>query len=120
MTNDDGGPSPETRGDAAPEAPARTIQMHVAEKDMTTTYANGFRTNATPEEVVFDFGLNLMASVAKDADPQMNFQVNQRVIMNYYTAKRLALALTRLIHRHEEQFGEIELDAAKRRRSGSA
>jgi Protein of unknown function (DUF3467) len=95
----------------------RQVHLRIAEQDMKTAYANAFRTNATPEEVVLDFGLNLPAQTAKDAEPQMDFRLNQRVIVNYYSAKRLALALTRLIHRHEEQFGEIELDAGKRRSS---
>jgi hypothetical protein len=37
--------------------------------------------------------------------------------MNYYSAKRLAITLSQLIRRHEEQFGELELDVAKRRKN---
>jgi hypothetical protein len=95
----------------------RQVQLRIAEQDMTTSYANAFRTNATPEEVVMDFGLNLPAQAAKGGEPQMDFRLNQRVILNYYSAKRLAMALSRLIHHHEEQFGVIELDAGKRRKS---
>ena len=51
--------------------------------------------------------------------PEILFQVNQRVIMNYYSAKRLAITLSQLIRRHEQQFGELELDVAKRQ-SGQA
>ena len=46
------------------------------------------------------------------------FKINDRVIMNYYSAKRLAITLSQLIRRHEEQFGELELDVAKRRLAG--
>jgi len=49
--------------------------------------------------------------------PEILFQISERVIMNYYSAKRLAITLSQLIRRHEEQFGELELDAAKRRKN---
>jgi hypothetical protein len=37
--------------------------------------------------------------------------------MNYYSVKRLAITLSQLICRHEEQFGELELDVQKHRKS---
>jgi hypothetical protein len=37
--------------------------------------------------------------------------------MNYYSAKRLAITLSQLIRRHEEQFGELEMDVNKRRKT---
>ena len=40
------------------------------------------------------------------------------MILNYYTTKRLAITLSQLIRRHEDQFGELELDVAKRRKDG--
>ena len=44
------------------------------------------------------------------------FQVNERIVLNYFSAKRLAITLSQLVRRHEEQFGEIELDVAKRQK----
>ena len=35
--------------------------------------------------------------------------------MSYYSAKRLALALRRIVRSYEDEFGEIELKAANRR-----
>jgi hypothetical protein len=46
------------------------------------------------------------------------FQIGERIIMNYFQAKRLALTLGQIVRRHEEQFGEIELDVNKRRKTG--
>jgi hypothetical protein len=91
------------------------VQLRIDEKAMNSHYANAFRTNATAEEVILDLGLNLLAPGGKETQPEMHFQLNQRVILNHYSAKRLVLALGQLIRRHEEQFGEIELDASKRR-----
>ena len=53
----------------------------------------------------------------QEGQPQILFQVNDRVIMNYYSARRLAVTLSQLIRRHEEQFGELEMDVAKRKKS---
>jgi hypothetical protein len=84
---------------------------------MKTSYANAFRTNGTAEEVMLDFGLNLVNPAGQQENqPQVIFQVNDRVIMNYYSAKRLAVTLSQLIRRHEEQFGELEMDVQKRRK----
>ena len=35
--------------------------------------------------------------------------------MNYYATKRLAITLSQLIRRYEEQFGVLELSASKRK-----
>lgn len=95
----------------------KQIRVRVDERGMNTSYANAFRTNGTAEEVILDFGLNLLASVAPDKDvPEITFQVQERVILNYYSAKRLAITLGQVIRRHEDQFGELEMDVAKRRR----
>ena len=95
----------------------RQIRLRVDERNMRTSYANAFRTNGTAEEVMLDFGLNQMSPVAQGQDqPEITFQVSDRVILNYYSAKRLAITLGQLIRRHEEQFGELEMDVARRRK----
>ena len=93
------------------------VRVRIDERAMTTSYANAFRTNGTAEEVMVDFGLNLVSPPGKEGDQaEIIFKVNDRVILNYYSAKRLALTLSQLLRRHEEQFGQLELDVAKRRK----
>ena len=93
----------------------RQVRLRIDERDMRTSYANAFRTNGTSEEVMLDFGLNLVVPPAQqDAQPEILFRVSDRVILNYYSAKRLAISLSQLIRRHEQQFGELELDVSKR------
>lgn len=96
------------------------IKVAIDERNMQTAYANAFRTNGTAEEVMLDFGLNIVnptnPAVAQENQPQIIFRINDRIIMNYYSAKRLAITLGQLIRRHEDQFGELELDVAKRRK----
>ena len=99
----------------------RQVRLRIDERNMRSGYANAFRTNGTAEEVMLDFGLNVVNPLAQQKpkdQPEIIFQINERVILNYYTAKRLAITLSQLIRRHEEQFGELELDVAKRRKDG--
>ncbi len=98
----------------------RQLRVHVDERDRQTTYTNSFRSNATAEEVILDFGLNVgvqrgaqsQGEDAKVAD--MVFQVSNRMVMNFYTAKRLALSLGQMVQQHEQQFGELKLNVADR------
>lgn len=91
------------------------IPLRIVERDVNASYANGFRTQTMTDEVLIDFGINqIVPSAANQQQPEILFQINQRVIMNYYSAKRLAMTLSQLIRRHEEQFGELELDPNKR------
>lgn len=99
-------------------AGTQEVVLRVDERNLKTSYANAFRTNGTAEEVMLDFGLNLLAAPSKEGgQSDIIFQVNERVILNYFQAKRLALALGQIITRHEAQFGELELDINKRRKN---
>lgn len=74
------------------------------------TYANFCRVTATPEEVLLDFGLTSQPFGAGRQD----VKANQRVVMNFFTAKRLLSAIGMTIQRHEQTFGAIELDVSRR------
>ena len=92
------------------------IRIRLDEREMKTAYANAFRTNGTAEEVMLDFGSTWSSpGPGQQSQPEIIFQVTDRIVMNYYSAKRLAITLSQLIRRHEEQFGELELDVTKRR-----
>jgi len=110
-------PDDNVQQQAAQQA-GRQVQLRLDERQMQTTYANAFRSNGTAEEVMLDFGLNTPAPVQRDK-PEILFQVTNRIIVNYYSAKRLAMTLTQIVRRHEEQFGELEMDVTKRRSGGS-
>ncbi len=123
MAKKDGGNTPADKPieeQAREQTGQRQVRLRIDEAHLQTCYANAFRTNGTHEEVMLDFGLNLTEPTpGEESQPQIVFQVNQRVIMNYYSAKRLAIALSQAVRRHEEQFGEIELDVNKRRQAGT-
>jgi len=80
------------------------------EKDAHIAYSNFARVTSTAEEVIIDFCLN--------PNPfhtgRQEIPVAQRLIMNFYTAKRLFSALGMTLQRHEGTFGPIELDIRRR------
>ena len=118
----DGKPAPSGKPieqQAAEQTGQKQIRVGIDERNMGVSYANAFRTNGTAEEVMLDFGLNVAnPGAGQPNQPDVVFQINDRVILNYYSAKRLAITLSQLIRRHEEQFGELELDVAKRAKPG--
>ena len=74
------------------------------------SYANFCRVTGTPEELIIDFGLNNQPmGVPTEAIP-----IAQRIIVNFFTAKRLLGALSMSVQRHEAAFGVLETDVQKR------
>jgi len=74
------------------------------------TYANFCRVTGTPEELIIDFGLNPQPIGV----PTSPITVTNRIVTNFYTAKRMLLALQTTIQRHEQMFGTLEIDVQKR------
>jgi hypothetical protein len=106
--------------EGAPTAPQQgaqqTTEVHVDDSGTLPSYSNFCRVTATPEEVILDFGLNPQPF----ATGRQDVKANQRIVMNFYTAKRLLTALGMTIQRHEGTFGSIELDVRRRAGSGAA
>ncbi len=86
------------------------VQVPVDESHITGTYANFCRVTGTPEELIVDFGLNKQVG---GTSPE-TIQLTQRIIVNFFTAKRLAYALGHAVTRHEQAFGTLEIDVQKR------
>jgi hypothetical protein len=94
----------------------KQIRVRIDERSLQTSYVSGFRPTMTAEEVMLDFGLNLIRPTGnKDNPAELVFQASNRLIMSYFSAKRLAIVLSQIVRRYEQQFGQIELNAAKRR-----
>jgi hypothetical protein len=77
-------------------------------------YANFCRVTGTPEELIIDFGLNPQPFGV----PTQPIAITQRIITNFFTAKRMLHALSLTIQRHEGTFGVLETDVQKRVRPG--
>lgn len=93
------------------------VRVQLDERDMKTVYANAYRIHTAAEEVVLDFGFNMPDPNAQQSQqaPQLLFKVTDRVILSYGSAKRLAMSLTQLVKRYEQQFGEIPVQPGQRR-----
>jgi hypothetical protein len=86
------------------------VPVPVDDSHITGPYANFCRVTGTPEELIVDFGLNKQVG---ETSPE-TIQLTQRIIVNFYTAKRLAYSLGHAVARHEQAFGNPEIDVQKR------
>jgi hypothetical protein len=98
---------------AAAQAQQR-VQVEIDDTKALALYANFCRVTGTPEELIIDFGLNPQPFGV----PTQPIAITQRIISNYYTAKRMLHALQLTIQRHEATFGVLETDVQKRVRPG--
>jgi hypothetical protein len=100
--------------DAPAIAPAQaTGQFQVDTTNLSAAYANFCRVTGTPEELVLDFGLNTQMSPV----PNEPVKLTHRLVMNYFTAKRLLAALHMAVQQHENAYGVLETDIQKRMRT---
>lgn len=104
--------APDTAESQQQQQPQQSVQIQVRDDEAIACYANFCRVTGSPEELIVDFGLNPQP-VGIPKDP---IHVKQRVIMNFFTAKRLLAALQMSVQRHEAVFGVLETDIQKRLR----
>ncbi len=90
------------------------VQVQIDDSKVMAAYANFCRVTGTPEELIIDFGLNPQPF----GIPTEPIPVTQRIIINFFTAKRMLHALQLTIQRHEATFGVLETDVQKRVRPG--
>ncbi len=118
MAKTDDKPTKETRdaqNDAQAPAPApqpaqQRPQIEIDDSKANAAYSNFCRVTGTPEELILDFGLNPQPfGVPKEPIP-----ITHRLIVNFYTAKRMLQALQLTIQRQEATFGVLETDVQKR------
>lgn len=102
-------PEEAAQGGEAQQQPQRP-RVEVDDKGAICTYANFCRVTGTPEELILDFGLNSQPYGVLN-EP---VEVKQRIVTNYFTAKRMLQALHLSVQRHEQAFGVLETDVQKR------
>jgi hypothetical protein len=103
---------PETNVPAPPAqgAPAPQVQPTIEPENLEPIYTNFARVTGSPEELILDFGLNTQPI----GNVNTPVRISERLVMNYYTAKRLWHTLAVSLQRHEETFGVLETDVTKR------
>ncbi|NLF68756.1 MAG: DUF3467 domain-containing protein [Candidatus Anammoximicrobium sp.] len=120
MAKEEKAPEVAEEQQAPAEQPARPAppqaQLRVDDSNIVALYANFCRVTGTPEELIIDFGLNPQP-IGIPTEP---IKVGQRIIVNFFTAKRLLAALSMSVQRHEAVFGVLETDINKRLRMPQA
>jgi hypothetical protein len=100
---------------AAPvQQPQQPQALVVDASKANAAYSNFCRVTGTPEELIVDFGLNAQPMGV----PTEPIEITQRIVVNFFTAKRLYAALQMSLQRHEAAFGVLECDVQKRVRPG--
>jgi len=76
--------------------------------DMATSFANVVNIQGTREQVEFFFGIN--HSWGADTEGPVQVDLNNRVIMTPYAAKRLHLILTGVLREYEARHGVLKVE----------
>ena len=105
--------TPAATATEAQAAQPQQVQFSVDTIGMTSSYTNWYRVTGTPEELILDFGLNPQMGQM----PTEPIKLTDRLVMNFYTAKRLLNALHFAVNRHESFFGALEVDVQRRLRN---
>lgn len=95
-----------------PSAAQQAPQFPTDYSSLSTVYTNFCRVSVTPEEMVLDFGLNTQMTPT----PNEPIKLTHRVVMNFFTAKRLLGALMNVVNQYENTYGALELDFQRRMR----
>lgn len=91
-----------------PNQPANatpTVQFDVSK--LQSSYANVCNVSSTREEVVLSFGAN---NVWELGQANVQVQMMNRIVLNPYSAKRLAAVLNRVVAEYESKFGPLKDD----------
>ena len=98
------------REGAAESRQSASTNISIDDSKAIACYVNFCRVTGTPEELIIDFGLNPQPFEI----PTQPIAVVQRIITNFYTAKRMLYALQLTIERHEATFGTLEVSVERR------
>jgi hypothetical protein len=102
--------------EAQPQTPAQPQQMQVPIdfSSLTSGYVNWFRFTGSAEELIIDLGLAPQLGQMPPSEP---IKLTHRLVMNFYTAKRLLQNLNRAVGIYESHYGALETDMQRRMRT---
>ena len=86
------------------------VQVQLDDTNATVSYASTVQVRGSAEDITIDFAGPLRSTSPKIA----KLTIDQRIILNPYAAKRLALAIGQAISQYEKTYGQLELDPRKR------
>jgi len=114
----DEGRIPEAQPPAGGQGPAQQgqpqqIQVPVDLSSLASGYVNWFRFTGSAEELIVDLGLAPQLGQMPPTEP---IKLTHRMVMSYYTAKRLLQNLHRAVSIYEGHYGPVEVDPNRRLR----
>ena len=86
------------------------MQLQIDDSQTPVTYSTTVRVWGSAEEINLDFA----GPIRPTGPSSARLKIDQRVVLNPWAAKRLALALNQAVVRYEQTYGNLELDARKR------
>jgi hypothetical protein len=102
-------------GQVPPQAQqTQQIQIPVDLASLSTGYVNWFRFTGSAEELVIDLGLTPQLGQMPPTEP---IKLTHRLVMSFFTAKRLLQNLHRAVSIYEQAYGVVETDMSRRMRN---
>jgi hypothetical protein len=74
---------------------------------LKTSYANVCNVTSTREEVTLLFGTNQAWHAGQE---ELTVELNERIILSPFAAKRLLLLLTSVVNQYEQRFGQLSIE----------
>ncbi len=87
-------------------------QLKIDDSTTPVTYSTTARVWGSAEEINIDFAGPIRPSGQQNV---ARLKIDQRLVMNPWSAKRLAIALGQAVTRYEQIYGPLEIDERKRR-----
>ncbi len=85
----------------------KTAKINWDQSKMKTTYANVCNVSSTREEVSVLLGTNQTMNMGQG---EITIELTNRIILNPFAAKRLALILNGVIQQYESAFGSLPIE----------
>ena len=97
----------------APAPQTTEVRVQVRDEKAHAFYANYVNLSGGPnaEDLILHFATQFHSPERQDT---VVMDINARVALNFYNAKRLALMLSQAVQRYEAQFGVVEIDPRRR------
>jgi len=99
---------PEKPRDAQAASGGNAPRVRWDSSRLQSSYANVCSITSTREEVVFNFGLNQSWD---RTDGELEIQLNNRIIVSPFAAKRMAQVLNQVLDQYEARHGKLSTDA---------
>ena len=77
------------------------VRLMMNQSDLKVAYANAFQSHHLKDELILDLGVQLPVQDPQTGGQAISFDVSQRVIMNYATARRLVEVVSQALNEHE-------------------